>query len=178
MSMNEFLFYALSSIIVVFSLLTVNSRRMLRAATWLLVVLVATAGIYMLMTYQFMAAVQLSVYAGGIVVLIIFSIFLTSHINHKFEHPSVKRMVTGGIVSIAGLAITVAAILSYDFQIAEPLGEMEASVENVGRHLVSTGRDGYALIFEAINVLLLAAIVGGIVIARKENKEEKNNEKA
>ncbi len=178
MSMNEFLFYTLSLIIIVFSLLTVNSRRMLRAATWLLIVLVATAGIYMLMTYQFMAAVQLSVYAGGIVVLIIFSIFLTSHINHKFEHPSIKRMVTGGIISIGGLAITVAAILSYDFPEAVQHTTMEASVENIGRHLVSTGRNGYALIFEAINVLLLAAIVGGIVIARKENKEEKNNEKA
>ncbi len=175
MSMNEFLFYTLSIIIIVFSLLTVNSRRMLRAATWLLTVLVATGGLYFLMNYQFMAAVQLSVYAGGIVVLIIFSIFLTSHINQKFEHPSVKRMIAGGVLSIVGLAITVAAIMSYDFPVVGQQATMEASIENIGRHLVSTERNGYALIFTSINVLLLAAIVGGIVIARKENKEENKN---
>ncbi len=173
MSMKEFLFYALAAIILLFSIFTVNSRRMLRAATWLLIVLVATGGLFMLMTYQFMAAVQLSVYAGGIVVLIIFSVFLTSHISHKFENPSLKRMLTGAVVSITGAVISIVAIMSYDFPATETTETMEASIENIGRHLVSTGRDGYALIFEAINVLLLAALIGGVVIARKEKKEEK-----
>lgn len=172
MSTKEVLFYTLSAIILLFSIFTVNSRRMLRAATWLLIVLVATGGVYMLLSYQFMAAVQLSVYAGGIVVLIIFSVFLTSHISHKFEKPSLKTVLTGGLVSIIGAAITIVAILSYDFTVVENTGIMEASVENIGRHLVSTRRDGYALIFEAINVLLIAAMIGGIVIARKENKEK------
>ncbi len=173
MSMKEFLFYALSAIILLFSILTVNSRRMLRAATWLLMVLVATGGLFMLMTYQFMAAVQLSVYAGGIMVLIIFSIFLTSHISHKFEIPSWKRRLTGGAIATGGVIISIVAILSYDFPTIETVETMEASVENIGRQLVSTGRDGYALIFEAINVLLLAALIGGVVIARKEKKEDK-----
>lgn len=173
MSMKEFLFYALSALIIIFSLLTVNSRKMLRAATWLLVVLVATAALFFIMEYQFMAAVQLSVYAGGVVVLIIFSVFLTSHVGHKFELPTVARRTVGGAISIIGLLVTVFAILSYDFPVVTSSPESEATIENIGRHLVSTGRNGYALIFEAINVLLLAALVGGIVIARKEKKADK-----
>ncbi len=173
MSLKEFLFYALSAVILLFSLFTVNSRRMLRAATWLLFVLVATGGLFMLMTYQFMAAIQLSVYAGGIMVLIIFSIFLTSHINHKFERPGIRRVLSGGFIAVAGAIISIVAILNYDFAPVETMEVMEASTENIGRQLVSTGRNGYALIFEAINVLLLAALIGGIVIARKEKRDEK-----
>ena len=85
MSFNVVMFYVFSAIILIFSLLTITSRRILRAAVYLLFVLIATAGIYFLLEYQFMAAVQLTLYAGGIVVLIIFSILLTHHISHLFR---------------------------------------------------------------------------------------------
>ena len=80
---SEIMFYLLSGMIVVFSILTVTSRRILRSAVYLLFVLVSTAGLYFMLNYNFLAAVQLTVYAGGIVVLIIFSILLTSHISEK-----------------------------------------------------------------------------------------------
>ncbi|HAQ64381.1 MAG TPA: NADH-quinone oxidoreductase subunit J, partial [Bacteroidales bacterium] len=78
---NELMFFMLSAVILVFSVLTVTTRKILRAAVYLLFVLVATAGLYFQLNYNFLAAVQLTVYAGGIVVLIIFSILLTSHIS-------------------------------------------------------------------------------------------------
>ena len=74
------MFFIFSAVIVVFSILTVTSRRILRAATFLLFVLVSTAGLYFMLRFNFLAAIQLTLYAGGIVVLIIFSILLTSHI--------------------------------------------------------------------------------------------------
>ena len=74
------MFLLFSAVIVVFSICTVTSRRILRAATFLLFVLVSTACLYFLLKYNFLAAIQLMLYAGGIVVLIIFSILLTSHI--------------------------------------------------------------------------------------------------
>lgn len=64
--------------IIVFSILTVTTRRILRAATYLLFVLFATAGLYFKLDYEFLGAVQIAVYAGGIVVLFVFSILLTS----------------------------------------------------------------------------------------------------
>lgn len=70
-------FSVLALIIVVFSILTVTSRRILRAATYLLFVLFATAGLYFQLDYQFLGAVQLTIYAGGIIVLYVFSILLT-----------------------------------------------------------------------------------------------------
>ena len=85
MASNQIMFFLFSAMIVVFSVLTVTSRRILRAAVFLLFVLVSTAGLYFMLNYQFLAAVQLTLYAGGIVVLIIFSILLTSHISQKFE---------------------------------------------------------------------------------------------
>ena len=73
----KIIFYILAASIVLFSILSVTSRRILRAAIFLLFVLVAMAGLYYMMNFQFLAAVQLILYAGGIVVLIIFSILLT-----------------------------------------------------------------------------------------------------
>ena len=64
--------------IIVFSVLTVTTRKILRSATFLLFTLFATAGIYFQLDYEFLGAVQIAVYAGGIVVLFVFSILLTS----------------------------------------------------------------------------------------------------
>ena len=72
--MNIAIFYILAAIILIFSVLSVTSRKILRAATYLLFVLIATGGLYFLLQVNFLAAVQLMVYAGGITVLIIFSI--------------------------------------------------------------------------------------------------------
>ena len=91
MTSNQIMFILFSGMISVFSILTVTSRRILRAAVYLLLVLVSTSGLYFMLNYQFLAAVQLTLYAGGIVVLIIFSILLTSHISQKFESPGLQK---------------------------------------------------------------------------------------
>ena len=74
--MEKFVFYILAAMVFVFSILTVTSRKILRAAVYLLFVLLATAGLFFMLNFNFLAAVQLTVYAGGIVVLIIFSVIL------------------------------------------------------------------------------------------------------
>ncbi len=63
-TVNQIMFALFSAIILVFSVLTVTTRRILRAATFLLLVLVSTAGLYFMLNYQFMAGVQLTLYAG------------------------------------------------------------------------------------------------------------------
>ena len=75
---QEAVFYILAATIVVFSVMTVTTRRILRSATYLLFVLFATAGIYFQLNYSFLGAVQLMIYAGGIIILYVFSILLTS----------------------------------------------------------------------------------------------------
>ena len=87
-------FAVLALIIVVFSFLAVTSRRILRAVTYLLFVLFATAGLYFQLDYQFLGAVQLTIYAGGIIVLYVFSILLTSGVGEKAEKPETKKVVS------------------------------------------------------------------------------------
>jgi NADH-quinone oxidoreductase subunit J len=162
----KIIFFILASAIVGFSILSIFSRRILRAAIYLLFVLVAMAGLYYMMNYQFLAAVQLMLYAGGIVVLIIFSILLTSQIDSKLEAPKSSHLLAGSITAIAGIAIALITILKFPFK-PTAAEAIETNMRTIGLQLMDTGEHGYALPFEVISVLLLAALVGSIYVARK-----------
>ncbi len=171
MTLNDIMFYLFAGSILTFSLLTVTSRRILRSAVYLLFVLVSTAGIYFMLNYNFLAAVQLTVYAGGIIVLIIFSILLTSHVSEKAVVAPVKQQIFSALAVAAGAVLTILTIFKFAFS-PSVSPAVEANVKNVGRALVSYNRDGFALPFEVISILLLAAMVGAIVLAKKENNPE------
>jgi NADH-quinone oxidoreductase subunit J len=164
----KIIFFILATSIVVFSLLSIFSRRILRAAIYLLFVLVALAGLYYMMNFQFLAAVQLMLYAGGIVVLIIFSILLTSQIDSKLEAPKQSHFLAGAITALAGIAIATITILKFSFQPTSSEA-IATNMRTIGLQLMDTGEHGYALPFEVISILLLAALVGSIFIARKSN---------
>ena len=115
MTSNQLMFIIFAVMIVVFSILTVTTRRILRAAAFLLLVLVSTSGLYFMLKYQFMAAVQLTLYAGGIVVLIIFSILLTSHISQKFEPVEIKKSVFSALAAVSGAIVAIITILDFNF---------------------------------------------------------------
>jgi len=166
MTTNQVMFVLFSVVIVVFSILTVTSRKILRAAIYLLFVLVSTAGLYFMLNYQFLAAVQLTLYAGGIVVLIIFSILLTSHISQKFEPVGWKKSLFSALAAIAGALLTIITILDFKFS-ATAEAAKEVDMHFIGSSLLSVGDDGYALPFEVISILLIAAMVAAIVIAKK-----------
>jgi NADH-quinone oxidoreductase subunit J len=166
MTLNVFMFYLLSATILVFSVLTVTSRRILRAAVFLLFVLIGTAGLYFLLNYEFLAAVQLAIYAGGIVILIIFSILLTSHISHRFKRPVLLNMLMGGSVAILGSAIVILTLMNQSFTRVGESGPV-TNMDQIGTQLMSTGKNGYVLPFELISILLLAAMVAAIIIAKK-----------
>lgn len=166
MTSNQLMFLLFSVMIIVFSILTVTSRKILRAAVYLLFVLVSTAGLYFMLNYQFLAAVQLTLYAGGIVVLIIFSILLTSHINQRFEPVGWKKSLFSALAAIAGAFLSIITILDYKFS-ATAEAAKEVDMHLIGKSLLSVGYDGYVLPFEVISVLLIAAMVASIVIAKK-----------
>jgi len=161
------MFFIIAAIILVFSVLTVTSRRILRSAVYLLFVLVATAVLYFMMEYNFLAAVQLTVYAGGIVVLIIFSILLTSHLSERAVMAPLKQSLLSALASLAGATLVIMVILGFAF-VPNTNPEVLPDVRNIGLALVSYQRDGYALPFEVISILLLAAMIGAIVVAKKE----------
>ncbi|MBP1675046.1 MAG: NADH-quinone oxidoreductase subunit [Bacteroidetes bacterium] len=166
MTSNQIMFAIFSVVIIVFSILTVTSRKILRSAVYLLFVLVSTAGLYFMLNYQFLAAVQLTLYAGGIVVLIIFSILLTSHINQKFEPVGWKKTLFSALAAISGAFLSIITILDYKFS-ATTEAAKEVDMHLIGKSLLSVGYDGYVLPFEVISILLLAAMVAAVVIAKK-----------
>ncbi len=171
MTSNEFMFYLLSGIILIFSFLTITSKRVLRATVFLLFTLVATSGLYFLLNYEFLAAVQLTLYAGGIVVLIIFSILLTHHISHRLENPPLKKWLMGGSVFLVGTIMTLGILLDFPFAISTTKG-VNVDMNLIGTQLLSTGKNGFVLPFELISILLLAAMIVAIVIAKKEEVKE------
>ena len=171
MTISEIIFFLFSATIVLFSILTVTSRRILRAAVYLLFVLVSTAGLYFMLNYHFLAAVQLTFYAGGIVVLIIFSILLTSHISQKFEAVSIKKQFFSGIAVAAGAILSIITILNYGFNSTIAVPD-NPTMDVIGKALLNYDRNGYALPFEVISILLLAAMFASIVIAKKDKKTD------
>ena len=166
MTSNQLMFILFSVMIVVFSILTVTSRKILRAAVYLLMVLVSTSGLYFMLNYQFLAAVQLTLYAGGIVVLIIFSILLTSHISQKFDPVGIKKTIFSALAALSGAILSIVTILDYKFS-ATTQAAREIDMQVIGKSLLSVDYDGYILPFEVISILLIAAMIAAIIVAKK-----------
>lgn len=165
-SIIMYLIIALS--IIVFSVLTVTTRKILRSATFLLFTLFATAALYFKLDYEFLGGVQIAVYAGGIVVLFVFSIFLTSHPGNNGEQLVSRKRVLGLVAGIATFAVAIFGLLYRCGMALSQLPAMEnPKMHEIGTALMGTGEYQYLLPFEAISVLLLACIIGGVVIARK-----------
>jgi NADH-quinone oxidoreductase subunit J len=172
MSASAVVFYILSAFILVTGLLAVTSGKIFRSAIWLLFSLTGIAGLYFWLQMEFIAAVQIVVYVGGIVVLIIFSIFLTQQSGKELPPPLRNRSVFSALAVCAGFALTCLLIRQYTFP-PPAHAAVEAGVSAIGAQLLSTTEHGYVLPFEVISILLLAAMIGCIVIAIKTKPGDK-----
>ncbi len=166
MNASVIIFYIIAALILGGGLLAVTSRKIFRAAVFLLFSLIGIAGLYFYLNYEFLAAVQITVYVGGIVVLIIFSIFLTAESGSDMKKPALVRVLLSFLATIIACALTLWIIKGQQFQSNLKVA-VEPSVRNVGRQMLSTTEHGYILPFEVVSMLLLAAMIGCIVIAIK-----------
>lgn len=160
-------FTVLALFIGVSAILAVTTRRILRAATYLLFVLFGTAAMYFILGYTFLGAVQLMVYAGGIVVLYVFSILLTNSdksINLKIGR---SKLVAALFTIIIGAALVLFLIWTNGFALNVIPDSGEIAMREIGHALISSDKYGYVLPFEVAGVLLLACMIGGLLIARK-----------
>jgi NADH-quinone oxidoreductase subunit J len=167
--MFKILFYTISALLLTMGILTVTSRKFFRSAVYLLGTLLATAGIYFMMALNFIAIVQIIIYVGGIVVLILFSILLTNTAESKSSHPPVGKMIGAGIVSLAGFALT-AHLLYHNLFSAPASGVENMQIKSIGTQLLNVNETGYVLPFEVITILLVVAMISSILIAVDENK--------
>lgn len=164
---NLISFGIVAIIMLVFGFLTVSATRMLRSAAYLMFVLIAAAVVYIFLNYHFLAMVQIAVYAGGILVLFVFSILLTSNIGERVETTPYKNRFIGGTAAASGLVLTLWVIWTSPFEVKESVYK-EIDMAQIGTALMSTEKGGYMLAFEVISILLLACIIAGILIARKK----------
>lgn len=169
---NIILYFIVAIVITVFSVLTVTSRKILRSAPYLLFVLLGTAIFYFQLGYQFLGAVQIAVYAGGIMVLFVFAILLTHRPDEKTKLLDHHRKALGITVSVCSLVLLLLALFFMPMLHGQSLTDMLASgttvdMKTIGEALTGTDKFQYLLPFEAISVLLLACIIGGVVVARK-----------
>ena len=118
------------------------------------------------MEYSFLGAVQLTIYAGGIIILYVFSILLTTPDKSKVSRLKNSKMFAGLITALAGTAICVYITLMHSFGPSRFVGG-EINQKVIGTALMGTEKYQYLLPFEVISVLLLTCIIGGIMIARK-----------
>lgn len=169
---NIILYFIVAIVIAVFSVMAVASRKILRAATYLLFVLIGTAVFYFQLGYQFLGAVQIAVYAGGIMVLFVFAIALTHRPDQKSAPLGSHRVRVGLLSSVLGCVLLLFALFNMPVLNGMSLTEcLKASdlitMHDIGRAFTGTNKFQYLLPFEAVSVLLLACIIGGVTVARK-----------
>ena len=165
------MFIILAVFILGSALVCVTTNRIMRAATFLLFVLFGVAGLYFLLDYTFLGAAQISVYAGGVTMIYIFAIQLVSKptLQGLSEKLRGSRVICGGLLSLVGLVTVVAILLKNKFiSMAAQLPDTEVQMDQIGHTLMGADKYQYILPFEFISVFLLACIIGGIVISRKE----------
>lgn len=166
MSVAVILFYLIAAFILGTGVLAVTTRKIFRSAIWLLFSLIGIAALYFWMEVEFIAAVQIIVYVGGIVVLIIFSIFLTQKSGSEMAKPLRGRTLISLLAVLFGLALTSLLIYQNEF-ITTGSKPFKLTVADIGTQMLSTSEHGYILPFEVVSILLLAAMIGAIVIAIK-----------
>lgn len=165
------MFIILAVVILGSAVMCVTTKRIMRAATFLLFVLFGVAGLYFLLDYTFLGAAQISIYAGGITMIYIFAIQLVSKntLQGMIERFKGTKMIGGVLVTLVTLATVLVVLLKNQFiYLATQQADVEVNMNTIGHALMGSGKYQYVLPFEFISVFLLACIIGGIVISRKE----------
>jgi|ERR1051325_6274930 NADH-quinone oxidoreductase subunit J len=162
----EFFLCLISLMIFVFGILTVTTHKIFRAAIYLLFTLMNVAALYFYLQYEFIAAVQIVVYVGGIVVLVIFSLFLTHRVGSDLPAPSYLKMFFTFLAALFGFGFAYSLLWKHEFSEASTIVSSPA-MKSIGKAMLNYGDGGFVLPFEVVSILLLAAMVGCIAIAVK-----------
>ncbi|WP_284576266.1 NADH-quinone oxidoreductase subunit J [Streptomyces sp. 2P-4] len=150
------------------ALVTVTTRQLVHAALWLVVALGGIAVEYLLLTAEFIAWVQVLIYLGSVVVLLLFGLMLTkAPIGRSPDADSGNRWVALGVASTAAAALVWVVVDAFRTTWIDLDGPVQGSTRVTGEILFRH----WVLPFEALSVLLLAALIGAIVLSRKDTAD-------
>lgn len=165
---NAVLFYAFGGICAISAIIVVVSRNIIRMAVALMFALISVAGLYFLLNAEFLAAVQLVVYAGGTLILVIFGVMLTSRSPFIQFNVTRAEIVVALAIGVILLGALVAGVV--DWTTLHPAVEGQAST--AGPNSYAIGKLGQALLgdylvpFELASVVLLTVMIGAAYLAK------------
>ncbi|MFG1493973.1 NADH-quinone oxidoreductase subunit J [Halobacteriovorax sp. ZH4_bin.1] len=167
---SMFLISAAATVIGAF--LVAVSKNLMHACIYLLLTLFGVAGLYATLGADFLAATQLVVYAGGVVILMLFAIMLTGGVEQAYNKLGLKKVAAMGTTKTYTIAAIMMLVISFVLmKILAPvlkiqkhvqLEDMQSTVEEIGTKLITD----HVLAFEISSILLLGALVGAAVISR------------
>lgn len=176
-SMSLASFYILAALVLYSAYFVVTARNLFRCAVGLISALLGIAGLYLLIDAQFLSAIQVTVYIGGIVVLIVFVILLVTDVTQKvFQQSSAWRKGAVAAVSCLLFGLLATMLHSHDFHPVAATDAKSASVEQIGRALLSPERGGFVLPFEVISLVLIAALIGAVTVARTDTENSQRQQ--
>jgi NADH-quinone oxidoreductase subunit J len=167
MVLLDVIFYLFAVLVVVSAAIVAFSKNIMYSAFSLLFTFFGVAGMYVLLNADFIAVTQIMIYIGGILVLIIFGVMLTTKITGvdiKSGTLGKVQIITASVVSAAIAALLIIMYMNTDWYTAESSFESASSIEPIGALLLTD----YLIAFEAASVLLLIAIIGAALIARRK----------
>jgi NADH-quinone oxidoreductase subunit J len=163
MEVSQLVFYLLSFVIIISAINVVTLKNIFHSALFLILTLFGVAGIYILLQAEFLAAAQVLIYVGAVAVLIIFAIMLTSKLTNRNIRQSNEQAMAAIFVCAVFLLASLGSLANTVWRIVDkPLPENNTLT--IGKALMND----YVLPFEVVSIVLLAALIGAIVLARKE----------
>lgn len=174
MDLASVIFWIIAVILVVSALLVVTLRNIVHSALALVVVFATASGIYILLNAEFIAIVQILIYAGAVTILILFALMLTPITGQRITNPTNRQWWVAVIIcALLGACVVYAATFSQRVipNVSNGTSQLPAGINNVvriGQLLYSPTTYSYVLPFEIASLVLLVAIIGAIVIGREE----------
>jgi NADH-quinone oxidoreductase subunit J len=156
-------FWTLAVLLVGSALAVVLSRNLFHSVLWLALALTGTAGVFLLLDAEFLAAVQLLLYAGGIVTIVVFAIVVTQRLVGATLSHTNRGIAAGAVVSATLVALVVGTIAQRPLATTRPpmTGDL---TKTIGESVLTQ----FVLPFELLAVLLLAAMLGAVYFARPD----------
>lgn len=173
---STIIFYIIAFLMVVSAVATVAVKNMLHSALFLIATFFSTAVLYLTMQAEFIAIAQVLVYIGGVVILVLFTVLLTSQLGEAAFISSGLRKYMAALIA-GGFLVLILSLLNAatGLGVSAPLALANyANLEVIGERLLRADAQGFILPFEIISLLLLTAMIGAIVIARREKPEEES----
>jgi NADH-quinone oxidoreductase subunit J len=166
-SLIEAIFLLLGLVAVGSAVLVVTTRNMVHAALWLVVTLGAVAGCYLVLAAEFLAWVQILIYVGAVVVLLLFALMLTKAPTGPQTDLNAGRVVPAAVVAaLVGGLLVVTVVAGFRGEVIDLEGAVVGSAEVTGATIFQQ----WVLPFEVLSVLLLAALIGAIALSRGDDR--------